>query len=223
MNLIGQKFGKWTVIEKYDGDKWLCKCDCGTVRGVSQKNLLSGNSKSCGTCIKYGRHRPPQFNNYEETEEYMIGYTNNDVRFIFDKEDYDIVRPYCWSIHSKGYFASRTGDYKRYILLHRLIMNCPEGMFVDHIGGSATRYDNRKQNLRIVTPSQNNFNRPCLGVFKSGNRYVAMIKANGKKVRLGSFNNIEDAIAARKKAEIEMFGEYSFDNSQAYYRSFSQK
>ena len=32
MNLKGQKFGRWTVLEEADkrsnGKYWLCKCDC---------------------------------------------------------------------------------------------------------------------------------------------------------------------------------------------------
>lgn len=52
MNLIGQHFGKWTVIQaanKKDGrTAWLCKCDCGTERVVIEKSLISGASKSCG-------------------------------------------------------------------------------------------------------------------------------------------------------------------------------
>lgn len=52
MNLIGQKFGRWTVIdvaEKRNGRiYWKCKCDCGTVREVKQQSLTSGRSTSCG-------------------------------------------------------------------------------------------------------------------------------------------------------------------------------
>lgn len=53
--LVGKKFGRWTVLERVDreiGDthhtKWLCECDCGTIRQVTQDALLSGNSQSCG-------------------------------------------------------------------------------------------------------------------------------------------------------------------------------
>ena len=57
-DLKGQKFGRWTVIEKYgvykDGKyKWLCRCDCGTEAPVFSSNLLRGISTSCGC---YGRN-----------------------------------------------------------------------------------------------------------------------------------------------------------------------
>lgn len=56
-DLVGQKFGKWTVLEKTemflgDGHRkyqaWLCRCECGTERTVLQDALLNGASKSCG-------------------------------------------------------------------------------------------------------------------------------------------------------------------------------
>ena len=57
MDLIGQKFGRWTVLQKASSRNnnhtpyWLCQCDCGVVREVRQQGLISGKSKSCG-CYK---------------------------------------------------------------------------------------------------------------------------------------------------------------------------
>lgn len=54
-SLIGEKFGHWTVIDKAKGSgygsRWVCKCDCGTIKEVSRKSLIAGTSISCG-CIK---------------------------------------------------------------------------------------------------------------------------------------------------------------------------
>lgn len=56
INLIGQKFGRWTVLEQAESKNgnacWLCRCDCGTERIVMGKNLRSGRSKSCGCYLK---------------------------------------------------------------------------------------------------------------------------------------------------------------------------
>lgn len=51
-DLTGQRFGRWTVI-KYAGFensnyRWLCKCDCGNEKTVSQSSLKQGTSLSCG-------------------------------------------------------------------------------------------------------------------------------------------------------------------------------
>jgi hypothetical protein len=51
-SLVGQTFGKWTVIERlgYRGRAtvYLCRCVCGREKPVPRGNLLRGRSKSCG-------------------------------------------------------------------------------------------------------------------------------------------------------------------------------
>lgn len=52
-NLVGQKFGRLTVIEldksnKHNGVYWICKCDCGNTSIVRSDALTSGNTKYCG-------------------------------------------------------------------------------------------------------------------------------------------------------------------------------
>lgn len=53
-NLIGQKFGKLTVIAD-DGTRnknqrimWLCRCGCGNTTHANGSELKSGHTKSCG-------------------------------------------------------------------------------------------------------------------------------------------------------------------------------
>lgn len=56
--MIGQRFGKWTVISeappKYYGKKsfttWLCRCDCGTERIVVGSDLRAGKTTQCRKC-----------------------------------------------------------------------------------------------------------------------------------------------------------------------------
>ena len=55
-NLVGQRFGRLTVLEKTDKRKnryiiWKCKCDCGNITYVDTGNLKKGKTRSCG-CIK---------------------------------------------------------------------------------------------------------------------------------------------------------------------------
>lgn len=58
LDLIGEKFGSLTVIERTDEKDssrnvvWLCKCDCGNDHKVSTRNLTRGKSKSCG-CFSF--------------------------------------------------------------------------------------------------------------------------------------------------------------------------
>jgi len=54
-DLIGMKFGRWTVIKKDKNKKgsrsWFCKCDCGNHKVITSYSLVNGHSKSCG-CLQ---------------------------------------------------------------------------------------------------------------------------------------------------------------------------
>ena len=106
------------------------------------------------------------------------------------------------------------------IYAHRLIWLWHYGFLpecLDHING--VRNDNRIENLRAATPSQNMMNRQkyknnasgVIGVRwkKSIKRWVAFIGLQGKNKHIGCFENFDDAIAARKKAEKLYFGEFA--------------
>lgn len=57
IDMIGQKFGRWTVIKrnlpnnKWGESNWLCRCECGTEKIIPGSNLRDGTTKSCG-CLK---------------------------------------------------------------------------------------------------------------------------------------------------------------------------
>ena len=56
LNLIGQKFGKLTVLEKSETvnrrSMWLCQCECGKMKILPGVELKRGRIKSCGCLIK---------------------------------------------------------------------------------------------------------------------------------------------------------------------------
>ena len=51
---------------------------------------------------------------------------------------------------------------------------------------------------------------------KKYNKWMSYICAYGKRKTLGYFEDINEAIKARKEAEDEYFGEYSYDNSMNF-------
>ena len=63
-NLIGNVFGRWTVIDgphivyKYNRQyrQWLCECKCGTIRYVDEPSLVRKTSTLCG-CLRKERAR----------------------------------------------------------------------------------------------------------------------------------------------------------------------
>ena len=109
------------------------------------------------------------------------------------------------------YFQHRTKQ--GIIEMHRFIMNFPKGKYVDHINHNTL--DNRKCNLRICnnadnirngkirTNNKSGYNGICFD--KSRNKWLAGIKVNYKRIFLGRYVNIEDAIKARKEAEKKYF------------------
>lgn len=131
-------------------------------------------------------------------------------RALIDLDDVERVRVCRWCFDGK---YVRKSDKQR---LHRFIMDCPDNMIVDHI--NMNRLDNRKSNLRICTKSQNNMNKRkqsnntsgITGVVwdKQNNKWIAQININSRNIKLGRFSTIEEAIEARKQAELEYFGEY---------------
>ena len=72
-NLIGQKFGKLTVLN-YSGSKngkafWHCQCTCGKEKDISAASLISGDTRSCGCLVidknkelKTGKSSPTKIN-----------------------------------------------------------------------------------------------------------------------------------------------------------------
>lgn len=60
IDLVGQKFGKLTVLYRLHNTKvrdikWLCYCNCGNFVEVRGDALRNGNTKSCG-CLKGCNH-----------------------------------------------------------------------------------------------------------------------------------------------------------------------
>lgn len=133
---------------------------------------------------------------------------------IVDDEDFDELQKYTWSV-TVGDCVTTTVNRKT-IVLHRLIMKAASTHVVDHINGN--RLDNRKENLRLCTWSQNQGNRKMNKNNTSGyrgviwvaqrNYWVARLKKDGTPKHLGCFKTKEEAAKAYKIAAIKQFGEF---------------
>ena len=71
------------------------------------------------------------------------------------------------------------------------------------------RTNNRFDNLRLASRSQNNNNKMSKGWTKSGDRYVARIRVNGQETYLGRFDTPDEAHAAYVAKHVEIHGEFS--------------
>lgn len=156
-------------------------------------------------------------------------------RLKIDAEDLPIYNKFKWQIKTDSKHTSylqMKGYHKHLdrittVKFHRLILDCPEGMEVDHINHDGL--DNRRENLRICTRQQNSFNtKPIVnrtskykGVWWRKERlrwvagiYLPITEENRKRVRkmVGSFKCEIEAAKAYNKAAKELFGEYAYLN-----------
>ena len=171
-----------------------------------------------------------QYNTYDLSGEYGICYTNKGEEIYFDLEDYDKIKDHCWYIDNDGYARTNIileNKQRTMWLMHSLIMETIDDPFhmPDHIHGKESRNDNRKSNLRIANKTQNNINQPIRKDNTSGvkgvdwdkqyKKWKVRIQVNHKRILVGRFENFEDAVNARKKAEEKYHGDWSYDNSIA--------
>lgn len=101
-------------------------------------------------------------------KEYVVGliqHIGNDVQFVIDKDDFEKVEKRPWHVSSGKYIGSTfylDGGIKLELYLHNVVMNRNafngkgQKESVDHINRNGL--DNRKENLRIITQSQQNIN-----------------------------------------------------------------
>jgi hypothetical protein len=103
-------------------------------------------------------------------KEYVVGtisHNGSPIQFVFDRDDLEKVEKRAWHLSSGKYIGSTfylDGGVKLELYLHNLVMNRmafngkgPK-QSVDHINRNGL--DNRKENLRIVSQSQQNINQP---------------------------------------------------------------
>ena len=120
------------------------------------------------------------------------------------------------SLNCSGYktitINSKTFRVQRIIWI-MMFGHIPNGFFIDHINGN--KLDNRLENLRLATNSQNQQNRPAPKNNSSGyrgvtwhkqmNKWMARICYKKKRKLIGFFDSPEEAYQAYKKEAKEIF------------------
>lgn len=76
VNLVGQKFGRLTVVERSENNKsgrvqWKCICECGNTKEISSNTLRRGKTKSCG-CLRIEENISRAKHNSSSTKLYHV-------------------------------------------------------------------------------------------------------------------------------------------------------
>lgn len=160
-------------------------------------------------------------------------YSSRIVEALVDEKDYEELNRYRWYIISSPtssiIYACRhiqLENYPSMILMHRQIMGLilTPNIFIDH--KNTNGLDNRRENLRIATKSQNGANTSkkeyifnCSSTYKGVcwnkrmNKWQAQIRYRREFYYLGCFTNEKDAAIAYNNKARELFGEFAKFNN----------
>ena len=212
-----------------DGEKykrhWLkCKCQCGKEILIRKEEFHE--DKLCNECHRERLseinkvNKPRKKKNVYKIIDDVIYVNTKYGDVIVDIDMLELIDNHYILINSNGYPYVNINCKQKY-LHHIVVPDIPEGYERDHI--NRNKLDNRRCNLRIVTPSENSLNREQrtfmtsdmgtiktntsgytdISFDKSRNKWYAQIKINGESIFLGRYEDIEDAIQVRQEAEIK--------------------
>ena len=197
IDLKGQKFGRLMPIEYIGDSKWKCICDCGNTTIARTSNLRDGSTKSCG-CLKRETDHRKQRNAVDYTGKktnmltaikYLRSNKNGTVwQYKCDCGNYIELNP---AYVNNGIYKS-CGCIASKAAAQNLAANCIEETNISKI----------KPHKPIETNKSG-----VTGVFwdnRSG-KWKAKITFQKKSRHLGYFDNFEDAVKARQRAEEELF------------------
>lgn len=208
-DLTGQRFGRLVCLkpseerDRQGGTQWICKCDCGKECLAATHQLLCGYKKSCG-CNGY----PPM----EDLRGRVFGrLTVLEQAEWKNGTSYWRCRCECGNETTVRYAYLITGHTKSCGCLQR-------GAILDNLrlvdGTSVTKLEAMRN--RTISSNTSGYT----GVYRQKNsgKWAAQITFKNKTYYLGAYDNIDDAIKARKRGE-----EMHDDFLEWYYETHSRR
>ena len=153
-------------------------------------------------------------NTFVIINDYVELKTTKNESFFIDKIDLEKTLNYTWCISKTGYLVANI-NYK-VTKLHRYLLTPSIDKVVDHINGDLL--NNRRNNLRICTMSENGKNIKLKSNNSSGyagirktnhNTFNVRITVNNKEIHVGNFQSLDIAINERHNAELKYYKEFA--------------
>lgn len=138
------------------------------------------------------------------------------IKTKIDLEDVGKCKKFKWNV-AKGYVKTNIDGHILY--LHRYLLNINDkNIKVDHVDRDIL--NNQKSNLRLCSQSENSKNIKLIRINntsghkgitwdKQTQKWVAQIVVNYKNIKLGRFNDVNEAIKVRNEAELYYFDKFS--------------
>lgn len=218
-DLKGQKFGRLTALYTVPNNnyrtRWHCVCDCGNTKDVLQQNLVNGHVRSCG-CLHVERNKEKlavlnesmQRESHHETKTRLYHIWINMKSRCFDEKSttfhhyggrgITVCREWASSFLSFREWATANG-YSDELSIDRINVDgnyCPENC--RWVSGSIQQFNKRK-------PRRNTSGHVGVSWNKKSGKWYSYITKDYVMHFLGSFDSLDDAITARKAAEIQYF------------------
>ena len=212
-DLTGKTFGELTVLKEAEVQKknggvwWTCKCSCGNTYDVPATLLVNGRRTHCPD----RSHK----RNYASTD--IAGQHFHRLTAMYPTKVRDAKGSVVW--HCKCDCGNEIDvPYNSLVYSSMKSCGCQKKENDLKLQENLTRVDGTSiDHIRSQTiPTSNTTG--YRGVYLIRGKYVAKIVFQQKQYHLGSYKNIDDAVKARRKAEILVF-----DETAAYYEKWKTK
>ena len=205
VDYTGQRFGRLLVLREAAphigpaGDRrrqWLCRCDCGNEVTVLQTSLQKGATTSCG-CLQRV---------YKDAD--LTGKRFGRLTVEGPADDQPLSGNKCWRCRCE---CGNTKEYTTTILMSGRVSSCgcyqteqrlqrmEDNVFGLFNGTNISRI--RKQKLQRNNTTGVRGVHKVLGPTPQDDRWIAMIGVQRKRIYLGCFHSLDDAVKARRAAE----------------------